>query len=259
MRVVSLCPSNTEVVGYLEEEHLLVAVDDYSNWPESITGLPRVGPDLTIDMDQVEALEPDLVIASLSVPGMEKNVYELNRRNIPHIVLNPNTLEEIAQDIEKVAEALGCSQKGKEKAAAFRKDIENYRSVVNNRTKKPSIYWEWWPKPVFTPGGANWLTEISELAGGYNAFASEPQANVQTDWEEVIHRNPDHICMVWVGIQKEKVKPELLEKRPGWDKINAVKNKQVHVLGDSLYCRPSPRLLLGLDQLIQTMGQSLSR
>ncbi|GIN22455.1 MAG TPA: cobalamin-binding protein [Bacillus bacterium] len=257
MRIVSLCPSNTEVIGYLEKESLLVAVDDYSNWPESINELPRIGPDLTINMDKVEDLQPDLVIASLSVPGMEKNIYELSRRDIPHIVLNPNSLEEIARDIETVGKAIGFSELGKERAAHFREEIRQSRISSKERKEHFTIYWEWWPKPVFTPGGPNWLTEISELAGGRNIFESEPKANVQTDWDEVAKRNPDHICMVWVGIEKEKVKPELLKKRPGWEKLKAVQNNRVHVLGDSLYCRPSPRLLLGLDKLIDTLsGQS---
>ncbi|WP_144460577.1 cobalamin-binding protein [Siminovitchia fortis] len=257
MRIVSLCPSNTEVIGYLGKEGMLVAVDDYSNWPESIKGLPRIGPDLTVDMDKVEAMQPDLVVASLSVPGMEKNIYELSRRDIPHIILNPNSLEEIACDIETLGEALGFPELGKERASHFREEIRQRKIVAQGRNEHFTIYWEWWPKPVFTPGGPNWLTEISKLAGGRNIFESEPRANVQTDWDDVAERNPDHICMVWVGIEKEKVRPELLKKRPGWEKIKAVQNNQVHVLGDSLYCRPSPRLLLGLDKLIATLsGQS---
>ncbi|MFD1706033.1 cobalamin-binding protein [Siminovitchia sediminis] len=259
MRIISLCPSNTELIGYLGKESMLIAVDDYSNWPESINGLPRVGPDLTIDMDKVEQMKPDLVLASLSVPGMEKNVYELIKRDIPHLVLNPQSLEEIACDLETVGKALGFPDLGREKAAFFRKDIERCRIAAKNR-KGYSIYWEWWPKPVFTPGGPNWLTEISELAGGRNIFASEPEANVRTDWDEVAVRNPDHICLVWVGVDEKKVQPELLKKRPGWENVRAVQNNHVYVLGDSLYCRPSPRLLLGLEKLMATLsGQSSLR
>jgi iron complex transport system substrate-binding protein len=260
MRIISLCPSNTEVIGYLGKQKWLIAVDDYSNWPEEVSSLPRVGPDLDIDMDKVEALQPDLVLASLSVPGMEKNIYELNKRGIPHITLNPNSLEDIAQDIETAGEALHCKETGIERARAFRESIRRYKKFAEEKTEKPAIYWEWWPKPVFTPGRANWLTEISELAGACNIFATEPEANVRTDWDEVRKRNPDHICMVWVGIKEEKINPDLLRKRPGWEEMKAIRNRSVHVLGDSLYCRPSPRLLLGLDKLIDTLwGQSPPR
>ena len=77
----------------------LIAVDDFSDWPESINRLPRLGPDLSIDMDKVESLKPDLVLASLSVPGMEKNIDELKKRKIPHIILNPQSLNDIADDL----------------------------------------------------------------------------------------------------------------------------------------------------------------
>lgn len=72
MRVASLCPSNTEILAYLGLTDQLVAVDDYSDWPAAVNTLPKLGPDLSIDMNAVEKAKPDLVLASLSVPGMEK-------------------------------------------------------------------------------------------------------------------------------------------------------------------------------------------
>src|SRR5690625_4442430 len=97
MRVVSICPSNTEVVAYLGKTDLLVGVDDYSDWPGSVLELPKLGPDLSIDMDKVAALKPDIVLASLSVPGMEKNIAALEEKQLPYIILNPNALEEIGK------------------------------------------------------------------------------------------------------------------------------------------------------------------
>ncbi|MGO4027287.1 ABC transporter substrate-binding protein, partial [Staphylococcus pseudintermedius] len=72
--------------------------------------------------------------------------------------------------------------------------LSTYKGIANQIDEKATVYWEWWPKPVFTPGKANWLTEISELAGGENIFADHKEANVQSDWEEVLKRNPLHVC-----------------------------------------------------------------
>ncbi|WP_028781918.1 cobalamin-binding protein [Thalassobacillus devorans] len=249
MRIVSLCPSNTELLAYLGKTEWLEGVDDYSDWPAEIKHLPRVGPDLSIDMDKVAALEPDLVLASLSVPGMEKNIEALDSKGLPYIILNPNTLTEIADDLITVGEAIGIEATAKEKREEFLGSIEKYQERTGRVTEQPALYWEWWPKPIFTPGKANWLTEISELAGGYNIFQTEAGANIQTDWEDVLQRNPDHICMVWVGVKEEKMNPELVKKRPGWKEMTAVKHDQIHVLEESLYCRPSPRLLEGLKKL----------
>ncbi|MYL59062.1 ABC transporter substrate-binding protein, partial [Virgibacillus halodenitrificans] len=165
MRVVSICPSNTEIMAYLDRTNLLVGVDNYSDWPESITNLPKVGPDLSIDMEKVADLNPDLVLASLSVPGMEKNIAALDEKGLPYIILDPNSLMEIADDIEKAGIAIGEEELGKHKKEAFLTDLQYYREQAKVKSAKPSLYWEWWPKPVFTPGSVNWLTEISELAG----------------------------------------------------------------------------------------------
>ena len=249
MRIVSICPSNTEIVAYLGKTELLVGVDNYSDYPQEVLSLPKLGPDLSIDIDKVEKLKPDLVLASLSVPGMDKNIEGLKDRGLPYIILNPNSLEEIAEDIRSVGGAIGESELGEEKAKEFSAEIEKYKVSAKNGKHKPALYWEWWPKPIFTPGRTNWLTEISELAGGYNVFYDLEQASVQTDWEEVRKRNPDHICMVWVGVKEEKMDPDHVRKRPGWSDLEAVREGRIHILEESLYCRPSPRLLEGLHRL----------
>jgi iron complex transport system substrate-binding protein len=180
---------------------------------------------------------------------MEKNIDELIKMGLPYIILNPNSLAEIESDIRKVGLALNCPELGMQKAKFFHDEVEQYRKKAKDIENPPTLYWEWWPKPVFTPGGLNWLTEISALAGAINVFLNEDVASVQTDWETVRMKNPDHICMVWVGVKEEKMRPELVIKRPGWSDMNAVKAGNIHILEESLYCRPSPRLLEGLRKL----------
>ncbi|MGX9135584.1 cobalamin-binding protein [Rummeliibacillus sp. JY-2-4R] len=245
MKLISICPSNTEILTYLDLDKELIAVDDYSDWPSSIENLPRLGPDLSIDVDMLEKLEPDLVLASLSVPGMEKNVAELERRGIPHIVLNPNSLSEIAEDLRVVAKACHIPKVGNTRAAQFEEFIHQMKMIAKDCSKNPTCYWEWWPNPIFTPGHTNWLTEISAIAGARNLFQDVELASVQTNWEDVRLRNPDYIFLAWVGVPHERVKPSLLMKRPGWPELPAVVEGRLYVMEEWLYCRPSPRLLEG--------------
>ncbi|WP_312469510.1 cobalamin-binding protein [Neobacillus sp.] len=249
MRVISLCPSNTEIMEYLGLTHLLVGVDDFSNWPATIASLPKLGPDLSINMDLVEQLQPDIVLASLSVPGMEKNIEALKERGIPNIILNPQTLRDIEQDLIITAKALGKEERGVEAARHFRTRIEKVKQQSANIKKRPTLYWEWWPKPIFTPGKTNWLTEISEAAGAVNIFHEVELASVQTNWEDVLSRNPDFICLAWVGVRKEKVQKSIIKKRPGFEKLQFSNDDQILILEEELYCRPSPRLLEGLEKL----------
>jgi iron complex transport system substrate-binding protein len=257
MRIISICPSNTELLEYLGMTEHLVAVDDFSDWPLTIQHLPRVGPDLNINIDLVEQLNPDIVLASLSVPGMEKNVEQLQKRNIPHLVLNPNSLDKIANDLLILGNALNVMDKAQTIVQKFYAFIDEYKQLSNKIEQKARLYWEWWPKPVFTPGKTNWLTEISLLAGGVNIFADLEQANVQTDWEEVKARNPEHICLAWVGVRTDKINVDMIRKRPGWNEMNAVKQGCIYILEEDLYCRPSPRLLLGLKKLASILHPHL--
>jgi iron complex transport system substrate-binding protein len=250
MRIISLCPSNTEVIEFLGLTNSLVGVDDYSDWPETIANLPRLGPDLSINMDLVEQLKPDIVLASLSVPGMEKNVAALEARGIPHIVLNPQSLSDIERELIITAEVLNVPDKGLEAAKQFRARIDRIKQKSENVVKRPSLYWEWWPKPIFTPGKINWLTEISEVAGAVNVFSDVDLASVQTNWEDVLNRKPDFICLAWVGVRRDKVQKSVVKKRPGFETLNLTNDDQILILEEELYCRPSPRLLEGLEKLI---------
>ncbi|EIT85635.1 ABC transporter substrate-binding protein [Fictibacillus macauensis ZFHKF-1] len=249
MRLISICPSNTELVDYLGLTEQLVAVDDFSDWPKRVQMLPKLGPDLSINMDMVEELKPDLVIASLSVPGMEKNIAELKRRNIPHVTYNPQTLEDIGNDLLDLGRRTGVEKRAQQLVTQYKQSLKEYAAFAETVTEKKKLYWEWWPKPVFTPGKLNWLTEISQLAGGENVFADVELASIQTTWEDVVSRDPDVLCIAWVGVRQTKVKRSVLEKRPNWHELRAVQNNKVHILEEHLFCRPSPRLLDGLKKL----------
>ncbi|MGM0829672.1 MAG: ABC transporter substrate-binding protein [Bacillota bacterium] len=257
MRIVSICPSNTEIIDYLGLTSLLVGVDDYSDYPEEVQSLPRLGPDLSINMDKLESLEPDLVFSSLSVPGMEKNIENLVKRNIPHITLNPQSFSDIAEDLLTVGKACGIEEHAMNRQSEFLQTVKRLKTISSGVQHPPSLYWEWWPKPVFTPGKINWLTELSEMIGARNLFDDVDLASVQTDWEDVQKRDPDYICLAWVGVQQKRVKPDIVKKRSGWNDLRAVQQDRIFVLEEALYCRPSPLLLKGAVKLARMLHPEL--
>lgn len=249
LRIVSLCPSNTELLFALGLWEEVVGVDDDSDWPQDVHTKAKVGRDLNIDMDKVMALAPDLVVASLSVPGMERNIEALEAKNIPHIVLNPQRIEDIADDFRTLGNACGVPERGHLAAEQFLRKLDDISSRTAHIQHRPTLYWEWWPNPVYTPGRDNWLTDISRLAGGKNVFADVPTDNVKTNHDEVAAKDPDFILIVWCGVPTKAIKMEKILHRPGWNRLSAVRNQRVHILEEGLYCRPSQRLLDGLEQL----------
>ncbi|WNB92985.1 cobalamin-binding protein [Bacillus sp. NEB1478] len=249
MKLISICPSNTELIHFLGLTNHLIAVDDFSDWPHEIQHLPRLGPDLSIDMDKVESMKPDLVLASLSVPGMEKNVDELKLRNIPHVVYNPQSLKNIQNDLLDLGERTKTIQQAEHTVHWMKNEMIQYKKISQTIKDRKKIYFEWWPKPVFTPGKTNWLTEIAELAGCTNVFQDVELASLQTTWEDVVSRKPEVIGMVWVGVKTSKMRPDHIQKRPGWDDLYNEMNTEIIKLEESLFCRPSPRLIFGLKRL----------
>lgn len=249
MKLISICPSNTELAVYLGLKDNLVALDDFSDWPEELCQLPRLGPDLSINMDLLETYKPDLVLASLSVPGMEKNVEALKKRNIPHIVFDPQTFQDIAENLQTLGDIIGKRKETTLAIETFNNTLDTYRNIAATIHQPKTVYFEWWPNPIFTPGKVNWLTELSQLAGARNIFDDVELASVQTTWEDVVARNPEHICLSWVGVKQSRMKREHVLKRKDASDLQAVQNGQIHLLEESLFCRPSPRLLVGLQKL----------
>ncbi|PTX59148.1 iron complex transport system substrate-binding protein [Melghirimyces profundicolus] len=248
-RIVSICPSNTEILWALGLGENVVGVDDYSDWPQQVADLPRLGPDLEIDMDRVQALRPDWVLASLSVPGMEKNIEALEQTGIPFLVLYPGGLEDIPRDFLRVARFAGLEQRGRKLADRFKKRLETIRQKIPQDRPAPRVYWEWWPKPVFTPGKENWLTDVSRTVGAINIFGEEEGQTVQSDWRTVAERRPDYVFAVWTGVPMKKVRKDKMMNRPEWKDLPCIRENRVYILDEGWYCRPSQRILTGIEHL----------
>lgn len=256
MRIISICPSNTEILHYLGAKEHVVGIDDFSDFPSDYADLPRLGSDLTINMDRVMELKPDLVIASLSVPGMEKNIAQLEARSIPHITLNPKSWNNILKDVLLVGSYIHKEQEAQALVTHLKQTVENIRTHMPSHSSTPRLYWEWWPKPVFTPGKGNWLTELSKLVGAYNIFADSPQESVQTDWHNVVSRCPDWVMVVWTGIEQHRIKKEMFINRPDWKNTPLSNPERIQICEEGWFCRPSPRLLVGIKHLAHLLAPS---
>jgi len=254
MRIVSLCPSNTELLFALGLGPHVVGVDDWSDWPEDVKALPRVGGDLNADLDRVQALRPDLVLASLSVPGMERNVEGLKERNLPHLVLDPHSLDEVLADFLTVGQTCGVRTRAEQIVSDAHQRIEAVRRRRSAR-RVVRIYWEWWPKPLIAAGRLSWVHQMSQLVGGRNVFHDVDQpSRVVTD-AEVIERDPQVLMICWCGTLQRIQETSRVSSRPGWEGVAGVVAGHVHCVPEALFGRPSQRLLEGLEMLDGLVAQ----
>ncbi|GIW33322.1 cobalamin-binding protein [Meiothermus sp.] len=249
MRLVSLTCSNTEIIWALGRLNWLVGVDSNSDFPPEVARLPRVGPDLQIDLDKVEALRPDLVLASLSVPGMERVVEGLEKRKIPHLVLDPQTLQDVYADIERVARWLGLEQQGRFVARAMQQQMAQARGTLPHWVRPPRVMVEWWPRPMIAAGRDSWVTQMLAVLGAENAFAHLPVRSKPLTPAEVEEAQPDLITVSWCGAKKLRLEVVLGRKLD----IPALKNRQVYALEEAYLGRPGPRLAEGVKRLAELL------
>jgi iron complex transport system substrate-binding protein len=245
MRIVSLTCSNTEIVCALGAADLLVGVDDHSDYPaDVVTRVPRVGPDLDIDVNKVKALAPDLVLASLTVPGHERVVAQLEAAGLPFIAPAPTRVEHVYRDVRDIGARIGRS--GEAEALARSLEAELGVSLPATGAK---VLVEWWPKPVIVPGRDSWASDLIERAGGASVLAHEAVKSRPISDDEARALDPDVIVIAWCGVPFEKYRPDIVYRRPAWQGITALRQKQVHCISEAYLGRPGPRLVEGLRAL----------
>ncbi|MDP2315560.1 MAG: cobalamin-binding protein [Pseudomonadota bacterium] len=249
MRIVSLCPSNTEIACALGLGPSLVGLDRSSDWPPEVVSLPRVGPDIAIDVAAVATLKPDLVLSSLSVPGMEANVAALDRAGLPHIVLDARSIPDVFTSIRTVGRLFGKGAEANAVVAAMQARLDAVQARAAALPRRPTVFLEWWPKPVIVPGRQCWTTQMIHIAGGESAFGELDVRSTPIETDSVPARAPDILLTCWCGVPHAHQKPGKLAERPGWGDIPGVRAGQVYAAEERLFGRPGPRLVDGVEWL----------
>ncbi|WP_229684782.1 ABC transporter substrate-binding protein [Deinococcus roseus] len=247
-RIASLTCSNTEILAALDLGHLLCAADDHSDFPgEVLKDLPRLGPDLQIDVRRLQDLQPDLVLASLSVPGMEKVVQELETSGLNFVVLDPTSWTGVLESIRTVGQVMRCQERAETLIAAMQQEVEALKASLPVFSHPPRVLIEWWPRPVIVATRDSWITDMLHLLGAENAFVHlEKRSSPVTD-QQVLEAQPDLIVCSWCGVRK--IRPDVVFKREKWASLAAVQEHRVVVIPESGLGRPGPRLMEGFRAL----------
>lgn len=257
MRIASLAPSNTDILVALGLGDDIIGADDWSELPPGSEAL-RLGGETSIDMAKLNDLKPDLVLSSLSVPGMEKVVKGVEALGLTQTVLNPEALDEVYASVFDVG-----AQTGKEvEALAVVQGMHGFANIIRERTLKlkdvPKVYFEWWPDPMMTPGRRSWVTDMINITGGRNVFGLVDERTVTITRDEVVSNEPDAIIICWCGELNKKMRVEAILAREGWKDVPAVKDKRVHRLAESVAGRPGPRLKDGMMEMFRFLHPELS-
>ena len=243
-RIVSVGPSNTEILHALGLGRRIVGVDRWSDYPPRVRELPRVGSDLRVDVPSVVELRPDLVVASLHVPGMEANLPAFEAAGLAYVAVGGVGLRGVWDDMRVIGRFVDRQDRAERLILAMQTRMEELRL---SRASRPRVHWEWSAHPVVA-GRRSWVTELLDMVGADNVYADLDVESVRVSYEEAIRRQPDVVVACWCGVRRLPDVERVLA-RPGWGATPAFQHRRVAVLSEAYFGRPGPRLVQGLEQL----------
>ena len=257
-KIVSLAASNTELLYAVGAGEQIVGRDNYSDYPPEALDLPAIGDLLAgINMEQIAALKPDLVIASeLNTPDQVKSLETIGLK--VYYLANPDDFPGLYANVETVAKLSGHETQGAVLATQLKERVDSIQKTLANVESKPKVFYELdatTPAQPYTAGAGTFISYLIGQAGGQNVGDSMQSEWAQISQEELIIQNPDIILLgdaTYGGVT-----PEQVASRPGWDGIKAVSEQKVMVFDDNLVSRPGPRMVDGLEQMAKLLHPEL--
>ncbi len=246
-KVVALMPGDCEVLYAIGAGDTLIGRGEWCNYPEEVLSVPSVESSYQINIEQVVALAPEVVIMT-KMGQSQEHAAQLEKAGIQVFVSDAQSIADVYVSIELLGKLTGHE----EEAAKLAADMQaSFASLAEQAKDKPeaTIYFEsselqfgLWPAVSGT-----FMQEIGELVGLTNAFG-DLTAWAEVSEEEVIKRNPDYIVSTMLFAVDGRTADEEIMARPGWDAITAVKNGHVYAIGDTI-TRPAPRLVDAAQEL----------
>jgi iron complex transport system substrate-binding protein len=256
-RIISLAPSNTEILFAIGAGPQVIARDDFSDYPAEAKTLPSVGSSNgKYDLEKIASLKPDLVIASeLNTPDQVKSLEDL--KITVYYLSNPTDMEGLYANLVTVSELSGRKAQAETLVASLRQRVKAVQDKVAGAASHPSIFYELDatdPAKPYTAGPTTFIDQLIQIAGGVNIAGTLSNPWPQLSLEDILVKNPD---MILLGDAAYGNSPEQVKQRPGWTGLKAVKDGNIQVFDDNLVSRPGPRMVDGLEILAKIIHPEL--
>lgn len=252
-RIVSLAPSATEILFAVGAGALVVGNTNFCNFPAQAAALPKIGgvTARTISIEAIVDLTPDLVIAGSAsqTPVAEA----LEALGIPVFMLDPQHFDDVYTNIAQLGAITGRTEQAEAVIGSMQMRIAAVTDVVATipAEERPTVFWEVFDEPLMTAGPNTFIGQMIDLAGATSIFADVQEDYPQVSAEAIVERDPQVI--LGPDTHVEKLTPELVAQRPGWDALSAVQNGRVLLLDADIVSRPGPRLADALEALAQAL------
>jgi iron complex transport system substrate-binding protein len=256
-RIVSLAPSNTEILFALGAGSQVVGRDEFSDYPAEAKALPSIGGSFSkINNEAIVNLKPDLVLAAeINAPEQTKALQDLGLT--VYYLSNPKDFPGLYTNLETVGKLTGHEAEAATFNDTLKKRVAAVTEQVAKATDKPTAFYELDstdPNAPYTAGPGTFISIMMDMAGGKNVADSAKSAYPQLSLEQVVALNPQIILL---GDAAYGVTVESVGKRAGWEALDAVKNNRIYTFDDNLVSRPGPRMVDGLETLAKLLHPEL--
>ncbi|TCJ03704.1 ABC transporter substrate-binding protein [Cytobacillus praedii] len=252
-KIVSLIPSNTEIVFGLGLGEQVVGVNDYDNYPEEVNEIEKIGS-MEFNVEKIISLKPNLVLAhASSAHNSVEGLQQLKDAGITVLVVNDaKNFDEVYQSIEMIGTANGVKDKAEALVAEMKGKLEEIKAKAQEiKTEdQKTVFVEVAPAPeIFTPGKNTFMDVMLQTIHAKNIVTEDGW--LPMDPEAIIERNPDVIITTHGYYTEDPVGN--VTSRDGWQDITAVKNKQVVDVDSDMVTRTGPRLVEGVEELAKAV------
>lgn len=255
-RIVSLAPSSTEIVCALEACDRLVGVTDFDDYPAEVADIDDVVINAQVDVERVVAAEPDLVIAAGNEITPSAVIAQLVELDLPVLVLYPETLDEVYDDIRLVGTLLDAQAGADELIAGMEARVDAVVEAVADADRPRTLYEVFYAEgSTYTAGEGSFLASLIDLAGG-EPVTGDAQGLIGS--EDLVAADPQLILLGTASYDPTLADADAartaVAARPGWADLSAVADGRVVPYTDDIVTtRPGPRIVDGLEALARAI------
>lgn len=245
-RIISVAPSNTELVFALGKGGSLVGRSDFDDYPAEVTSIESIGGFMPPNYEKILSLKPDLIL--LIGGSVEARDKLTNEYKLTTFVVEPQNFTQLYEGIQQLGTILNAQEQAAKLVADMQRAVKEVEEKAAKATTKPVVFYEVWHDPLMTVGPDTFFDDMIRIAGGVNAAASAQDRWPQFSLEQLAAANPD---IILAGSEDAA---KAAKERKGWESLKAVKEGKVLGLPDqNLFVRPGPRLTQGLKWMAELL------
>ncbi|MBU6112732.1 ABC transporter substrate-binding protein [Mammaliicoccus lentus] len=247
-RIISLIPSNTEILYELGLGDKVVGVSTVDDYPKDVKDKKQFDA-FKLDTEALMKAKPDLILAHESnKTTQEKDLKKLTDAGVKVVYIDDaNSINEMYQTFKQVGKVTGKEKEANKLVDKVKNDIEKVKKDIHEDKQGKQVFMEISSQPdIYTSGKNTFYDDMLTSIKAKNVFHDE-EGWIKTDKESILKRNPD--VMITTSGQSEEEYKKLNNNRDGFDQVNAVKNDSVYALNADKISRPGPRLAEGLEEL----------